>query len=47
MMKKTYTKPTQKIVHIKSHTHLLTGSDFQVNSYSDGGSNTVGDTSEE
>ena len=47
MMKKTYTKPTQKIVHIKSNTHLLTGSDFQVNSYRDGGSNTVGDTSEE
>lgn len=47
MMKKTYTKPTQKIVHIKSNTHLLTGSDFQVNSYRDGVSNTVGDTSEE
>ena len=45
-MKKTYTQPTQKIVLLKSSTHLLTASEYQVNSYRDGGTTTVGDDEE-
>jgi len=47
MMKKIYNKPTLNIVLLKSSTHLLTGSEFQVNSYRDGGTTTVGDEKEE
>ena len=46
MMKKTYNKPTLNIVLLKSSTHLLTGSEYQVNSYQDGGTTTVGDDEE-
>ena len=46
MMKKTYNKPTLNIVLLKSSTQLLTGSEFQVNSYQDGGTTTVGDDEE-
>ena len=46
MMKKTYTQPTQKIVLLKSSTHLLAGSEFQVNSYKDTDATTVGDAGE-
>lgn len=47
MMKKTYNKPTLNIVLLKSSTHLLTGSEFQVYSYRDGGTTTVGVGDEE
>ena len=47
MMKKTYKKPTLNIVLLKSSTHLLTASEYQVNSYQDGGTTTVGDNEEE
>ena len=47
MMKKTYNKPTLNIVLLKSSTHLLTASEYQVNSYRDGGTTTVGDDKEE
>ena len=47
MMKKTYNKPTLNIVLLKSSTHLLTGSEFQVHSYQDGGTTNVGDESED
>ena len=46
-MKKTYTKPALEIVLLKSSTHLLTGSEYQVNSYRDGSTTTVGDASED
>ena len=46
MMKKTYTQPTQKIVLLKSSTHLLADSEFQVNSYKDTDATTVGDAGE-
>ena len=47
MMKKTYTQPTQKIVLLKSRAHILTGSDYKVNSYEDTDATTVGDTWED
>lgn len=47
MMKKKYTQPTQKIVLLKSMAHILTGSDYKVNSYENTDPTTVGDTYEE
>lgn len=47
MMKKTYTQPTQIIVHLKSRAHILAGSGYKVNSYEDTGATTVGDTDED
>lgn len=47
MMKKTYNKPTLNIVLLKSSTHLLTASEYQVKSYQDGGTTNVGDESED
>ena len=47
MMKKIYNKPTLNIVLLKSSTHLLTASEYQVNSYRDGGTTNVGDESED
>ena len=47
MMKKTYNKPTLSIVLLKSSTHLLTASEYQVKSYQDGGTTTVGVGDEE
>ena len=47
MMKKKYTKPTQEIVLLKSRAHILTGSDYKVNSYKDTEAITVGDTEED
>lgn len=46
MMKKIYNKPTQKIVLLKSRAHILTGSDYKVNSYKDTDATTVGDAGE-
>ena len=46
MMKKTYTQPTQKIVLLKSRTHILTGSDYKINNYEVTDEDTVGDTEE-
>ena len=47
MMKKTYTQPTQIIVHLKSRARILAGSGYKVNSYKDAGATTVGDTDED
>jgi len=47
MMKKTYTQPTQKIVLLKSMAHILTGSDYKVNSYENADPTTVGDIEED
>lgn len=46
-MKKTYTQPTQIIVHLKSRAHILAGSDYKVNSYKNTNATTVGDTDDD
>ena len=46
MMKKTYTQPTQIIVHLKSRAHILAGSGYKVNSYKTTDATTDGDTGE-
>jgi hypothetical protein len=46
MKKKTYTQPVLHIVLLNSDTHILTGSDYKVNSYQSGGTTDVGDYEE-
>ena len=47
MMKKTYTQPTQIIVHLKSRARILAGSGYKVNSYKNTDATTVGDTDDD
>ena len=42
-MKKPYTKPDLRIVLFNSDTHILTSSDYKVNSFRNGGTTDIGD----